>query len=98
VDVFRDEFFGSPNIIHVIRIATINENLAWLEQSDGFVHDCRRHHQPERSRPREIQVENVSLSGRGTHAVSQSDECVSGDAVNGTQSADAVSSQSGPVP
>jgi len=54
MDALGCEFFGSPDVIHVIRVAAINEYVAWLQQqrelSNGFVHDGRRHHQPERPR------------------------------------------------
>jgi len=58
MDVFRREFFSSPDVVDVIRVATINENIPWLEQlhqvSDGFIDDRRRHHQPERPRLRKF--------------------------------------------
>jgi hypothetical protein len=42
------QFPGAPDVIHVIRIAAVNQNVAGfkqlLEAGDSFVHHRSRHH------------------------------------------------------
>src|SRR5437660_1115998 len=50
VNSSRLEFLGPPDVVNIIRIASVNQNVAGLEISqsagDGLVDGCSRDHQP----------------------------------------------------
>ena len=54
VDPFGCKLFGAADVVHVIRVAAVDEDVAALEVrhevGDGLVHGGRRHHQPDRTR------------------------------------------------
>ena len=51
VDSLRREFLGAADIVDIVGVAAVDEDVSRLEigheVSDGFVHDCRRDHQPD---------------------------------------------------
>ncbi len=67
VNSLRSQFLCSPHIIDIVRIAPVDESIAGLEVScqvgDGFVHACRRDHQPDRARPFQLAHEILQVGG-----------------------------------
>ncbi len=58
VDALRRELLGAPYVVHVVRIAAVDEDVAGLERGqqlgDGRVDHGRRDHQPDSARLGEL--------------------------------------------
>ncbi len=58
VDAHRLQFGGAPQVIVVMRVAAIDDGVAWLQQGcqlpQQFVDCCGRNHQPDH--PRRLQA------------------------------------------
>ena len=54
IDPFRRELMGAADVIHIVRIAAVDEDVAALEMrhevGNGAIHDGRWNHQPDRAR------------------------------------------------
>ena len=58
VDPLRGELLRAPDVVDVVRIATVDQDVVWLEQRheivDARVHDRGRDHQPDGTRLTEL--------------------------------------------
>ena len=54
VDLFGCELLGAADVVHVVGVAAVDQDVAWLQVRhhlmDGLVNDSRRHHEPDRAR------------------------------------------------
>jgi len=80
VQLFGREFLPATDVILIVRISTVDDDVTGLEQRQQLrnrgVHVCGRHHQPDRTRLRQLGYEirqaaapDCAFGGELAHAV-----------------------------